>query len=199
MSDADIDPGILIFLDRRSNAQTAAVALIAEDEFARAQTIAPDLKGYSGYEEWRDSRESLQIGLSMAGVDAKLVPVALGPFLIWCRLTGTSPGERPLNAFASAILRFRTPPEPTVLAIIREQEFETHSRNVPALSEHGDYQQWLRHRQAIYAKTATRVEELPILIDGFTEWSACVNWISEPSIDRYAQLTLEYLAEEFKQ
>jgi hypothetical protein len=197
MSDSDIDPGILIFVDRHSKAETAVIALIAKHEFARARLVVPGLSVYSSYEEWRESREGFQMGLAMAGVDVKMVPVELTPFLAWCRLTGTPSSERALEAFASTILRFRTPPEPIVLAVVREQEFRAHSRGVAALSAHCDYWQWLRHRRAVHANAAASgldVEELPILVGDFVEWSACVGQISEASIDRYAQLVLEHFA-----
>jgi hypothetical protein len=200
MSDSDIDPGILTFVDRQSKAETAVIALVAKDEFAWAQIVVPDLNAYSDFGEWRESREGFQMGLAMAGVDVKMVPVALTPFLAWCRLTGTPPSERALEAFASTILRFRTPPEPIVLAVVREREFEAHSRGVAALSAHCDYRQWLRSRRVICANAATSgldVEELPIVVGDFVEWSACVGQISEPSIDRYAQLALEHFARDF--
>ena len=197
MRDSGADTGILTFFDRRSKAETAVIALLAKDEFAWAQIVVPDLNAYFDYGEWRESREGFQMGLAMAGVDVKMVPVALTPFLAWHRLTGTPPNERALDAFASAILRFRTPPEPMVLAVVRKQEFETRSRDIAALSGYRDYRHWLRHRQAIRAYAARSgldVEELPIIIDDFVEWRACVGQISESSIDRYAQLALEYFA-----
>jgi hypothetical protein len=202
MSDPVVDPGIQIFVDRHSKAETAVIALIAEDEFALAQIVAPDLNVYSDYEEWRETREGFQMGLEMAGVAVRLVPVALTPFLAWCRLTGTPPGERALETFASTILLFRIPPEPVVLAIVSEKEFEARSRDLDALAAQGDYQQWLRHRQAIRAKAAVsglRVEELPILVNDFDAWRACIDKIAEASIDRYAHLLLEHLACDFEE
>jgi hypothetical protein len=199
MNDSDAEAGIRIFVDRQTKAETAVIALIAEAEFARAQIAAPDLAIYSDYADWRESREGFQIGLAMAGVEVKMVPVALKPFLAWCRLTGIAPDARALDAFASTILLFRTPPEPTVLAFVGEPEFAAHSRNVSALST---YQQWLRHRQTIRVKAAMsglRVEELPIPLDDFVEWSACIGQMCETSIDRYAQLLLEHFAYDFEE
>jgi hypothetical protein len=202
MSGSDLDPGILTFVDRRSKAETAVVALIAKDEFARAQIVIPHLKDYSDFGEWRESREGFQMGLAMAGVDVKMVPVLFAPFLAWCRLTETRPDERSLDAFAATILLFRTPPEPTVLAVVREQDFEAHSRKIAEFSAHSDYQQWLRHRRTIRVKAAMsgrHIEELPIFVDDFVEWSACIGQIAESSIDRYAQLVLEHFADYFNE
>jgi hypothetical protein len=202
MSDSDVEAGIRIFVDRQSKAETAVIALIAEQEFARAQAVVPDLNLYSDFADWRDSREGFQMGLAMAGVDVKMVPVALKPFLAWRRLTGIAANERALDAFASTILLFRTPPEPTVLAFVGEPEFAAHSRNVSALATHRDYQQWLRHRQTIRIKAAMsglRVEELPIPLDDFVEWSVCIGQMCETSIDRYAQLLLEHFAYDFEE
>lgn len=201
MSDSGIDQGIRIFADWRSQAETAVIGLIAEGEFAWAQIVAPDLNVYFDYEDWRDSREGFQMGLAMAGVDVKMVPVALAPFLAWCRLTETSPDERALDAFAATILRFRASPGPTVLAVVSEQEFEEHLRDVAAFSTYCGYRQWSRHRQAVHVKAAAsglHIEELPIPVDAFVEWSACVGPMFEPSIDRYAQLILEHLACDFE-
>jgi hypothetical protein len=200
MSDSDVDPGILTFVDRHSRAETAVIALIAKHEFAWAQEVIPDLSEYSGYREWSESREGFQMGLEMAGVDVKMAPVALTPFLAWCRLTGAPPGERALNAFAAIILRFRARPEPRVFAVVRKQEFETHSRDVAAFSAYRDYRQWLRHRGATLANAAMSglaIEELPIALGDFVEWSACLGQISGTSIDRYAQLVLEHFVCDF--
>jgi hypothetical protein len=195
MDDFITEPEIVVFLDRRSKTETAIIALVAEEEFARAQTLVSGLDAYSDYEDWRDAREGFQIGLAMAGVDVKMVTVRLTPFLAWCRLNKTLASEQALEAFASTIALFETPPEPLVLAIVDEQEFAAHSRDVAAFSAHSDYRQWSRHRRALRVKAETsgqHVEEWPISVSDFVEWSACVSPICEPSIDRYAQLLLEY-------
>jgi hypothetical protein len=199
MNDSTLDPGILVFVDRQTKAETAVIAILAEDEFKRAQTIFPELSAYRGFEEWRESREGLQMGLAMAGVAAKMVPVFLAPFLAWRRLTRTAPTERALDAFASTILPFRSAPEPVVLAVVSEQQFAAYSRNVAALSPYRDYRQWLRHRRALRARAATSglpIEELPILIGDFVDWSACLGQSYASSIDRYAHLMLEHFADD---
>ena len=83
------EPEIAVFLDPRSQTETAIIALVAEEEFARAQTLMAGLDRYFDYDDWRDSREGFQMGLAMAGVDVKMVTVGLAPFLAWRRLTGT--------------------------------------------------------------------------------------------------------------
>jgi hypothetical protein len=198
-----VDPGISVFVDPQSKRHTAVVALIDEDEFTWAQIVISGLNAFGGYAEWRESREGFQIGLAMAGVEAKLLPLALTPFLAWCRLTGNPPSERALDSFALTVTLFRTAPEPAVFAIVREHEFEAHSRDVAALSAYGDYQRWVRHRKAMRAsavRSGRRVEEMPILIGDFVKWSACAGQFSKASawsIDRYAELALEYFASDF--
>ncbi len=200
MGASDIDPGILTSVDRHSMAEIAVIALLNKDEFAQARTVVADLNVYSDYREWLESREGFQMGLAMAGVEVKMVPVVLPQFLAWRRLTGAPPTERALNAFASAIFHLRTPPKPMALATIREQGFEARSRNVAAPSADSDYPEWLRRRKAIRLEAVMlgrHVEELPILGGDFGAGSVCVSQFCEASIDSYAQLALEYLADDF--
>jgi hypothetical protein len=194
MNDFFTEPEIAVFRDRQTNAETAIIALVSEQEFARARTIIPDLNAYFDYEDWRESREGFQIGLAMAGVDVTMVTVGLTRFLAWRRLTGAPASEEALDAFASTIGRFETPPERLVLAIADEREFAAHSRDVAAFSTHGDYRQWSRRGRATRVDlemSGRYVEELAISVSDFVGWSACVSQISEPSIERYAQLLLE--------
>ena len=193
------EPEIAVFLDPRSQKETAIIALLAEEEFARAQTIVEGLDLYFDYDDWCDSREGFQMGLAMAGVDVKMVTVGLAPFLAWRRLTGTPASEQALDAFASTITLLEAPSEQLVLASVDEQEFEAHSCDVIAFSAHCDYRQWSRHRRAVRLEaemSGQQVKELPISVGDFVEWSVCVSPISEPSIDRYAQLLLEHFVDE---
>ena len=57
-----------------------AIGLLAETEFGTRGDI-PWLDGYSDYEDWLDSRLGLQMGLSMAGVEATMVEVGLAVVL----------------------------------------------------------------------------------------------------------------------
>jgi hypothetical protein len=203
MSVSGVDSGIPVFVDPTSNVESAIVALIDGNEFAWAQIVISELNDYCDFEDWLLSREGFQMGLAMAGVEVKTLSIALTPFLAWCRVTGAAPSERALDDFALTVSLFRGSPEPTVLAVVRKYEFEAHARDVAALSAYGDYERWVRHRRAIRARaleSGVRIEELPILIGDFVKWSACADQFSESSnwsIDRYAQLALEYFSADF--
>ena len=90
-----------IFVDRHSKAGVAVIALVREDEFLLAQSVIPEWREYSSYQEWRESREGFELGLAMAGVDVKTPTVLLTRFIDWCDETKTRPGERALEAFAA--------------------------------------------------------------------------------------------------
>jgi hypothetical protein len=200
MSVAGADPGIRTFVDPGSLTTHAVLALIDRSEFTWAQIAVSGLNDYCDYDEWRESRDGFEMGLAMAGVAAKMLPIALTPFLAWCRVTGAAPTESALDDFAQAVSLFRSPAETAVLAVVGKHEFDAHARDVAALSAYGDYERWVSHRQAIRARAVAsglRVEELPILIGDFIKWSACAGQFSKVShwsIDRYAQLALEYFA-----
>jgi hypothetical protein len=46
MNDFFTEPEIAVFRDRQTNAETAIIALVSEQEFARARTIVPGLNAY---------------------------------------------------------------------------------------------------------------------------------------------------------
>jgi hypothetical protein len=94
------EPVVSVFFDGQSKTDVAVIALVSEDEFTWAQIVIPEWHDYSGYQEWRESREGLETGLTMAGVNVKVVPVVLTSFLGWCRDTKTSPSARALETFA---------------------------------------------------------------------------------------------------
>jgi hypothetical protein len=178
----------------------AVVAILAEAEFARARRFIPDLRVHCDYADWRDAREAQQMGLAMAGVDARLALVALLPFLAWRRLTGTPASERGLDCFASKLLAFRTPPEPIVLGMVEERDFAAHACDIATLLQRDDYGEWRREREAVRKELALagrRVEELPVRLDHFIVWRACVRDAGACSIDRYARLILEHFTFDF--
>ena len=113
MNDFFTEPEIAVFRDRQTNAETAIIALVSEQEFARARTIVPGLNAYFDYEDWRESRDGFQMGLAMAGVDVKMVTVRLAA----CFSIAVPPGREPwrekaATALRIAIGRFEASPEP---------------------------------------------------------------------------------------
>ncbi len=183
--------------DRDSQVKTVAIGLLAENEFEQARASVSDLADYRSYDDWLDSREGLQIGLAMAGVDAATACVSLSSFLEWRGLTAASSDERALDTFAALALIVRNSPESKVLAVVSEFDFATHSFEVAAFAGRCDYQGWARHRREIRAKAVAaglRVVELPIRVGGFVEWCGCLRQeASEAALDCYAHLLLEYL------
>jgi|SRR5579883_1482966 len=200
MSDADLDAGIPLFVDAQTNAQIAVMADISDHEFAWAQVVVPDLIRYPDYQDWLDHREGFQIGLSMAGIQVATVSVALVPFLLWCRLIQSRPSERALDDFALALFRVRKPPAPIALATVSEKEFNAHARAVDAFKSHSDFEAWNRHRamaQRDLAANGIRFEPLLISVDDFLAWSQCLGESTcEASLDCYAALVLEFLAQD---
>lgn len=200
MNDAGQVYGIPLFADEQSNAQAGVMAALSEREFGWAQVIIPDLSGYHDYADWLDRREGFQIGLAMAGVEVGTIPVALAPFLAWCRLTQTQPSERALDAFASTLFFFREPPTPRALPMVREDEFLSHAQTVEAFAPYDSFAHWRRHRAARHAnmlKAGVRVEALPIKVSDFVEWSRCLGEsTSEARLDAYATLVLEFLLQD---
>ena len=85
---------------------------MAEDEFALARVAIPEWSEYSSYEEWRDSREGFQMGLTMAGVEVRMVPIALSTFLVWCRDTKTQSSAAALETFAGQAFDLRPKQDP---------------------------------------------------------------------------------------
>jgi hypothetical protein len=116
MSGSDNGAGIPLFVDFETQAETAALALLDEHEFAQAQAAVPDLNAYGDYQEWRETREGFEMGLAMAGIDVKMINVALTPFLAWCRGGAARPSERSLDDFARTALQ--TLHDPSALAMI---------------------------------------------------------------------------------
>ena len=200
MSEADLNFEIPLFFDQRLHAQVAVMAEISEEEFAWAQIVVPDLIRYPDYQDWLDHREGFLIGLSMAGVEVNAVPVALVPFLFWCRLAQAKPSQRTLDDFALMVFRLRKPPVPAALAAVREDQFQIHAHAVEALAAYDDFSAWVLRRAALRTNAAppdARVEFVLIDVDDFVAWSRCVGaGTSEASLDRYATLVLEFLTQD---
>jgi hypothetical protein len=140
MNVIDFAPRIDILLDVRTHVETAVIGLLAEDEFGRAQIAIPDLRAHAEYEDWLNCREGFQMGLVMAGVDAKLVCVPLAQFLAWCRRTGAASGERSLDAFAAMQRRIQDAPTSATPPSAQQCEFEPLVDGTAAFGLHGGFE-----------------------------------------------------------
>jgi hypothetical protein len=197
MSDLKNPEGIDIFVDERTGVETAVIGLLERKEFAWAQTVLSDLNHYADYEDWVDSRESLQFGLVIAGVDARIAAVDLRRVLMWCRLSDVLPSERSLNAFAAMSSRFRD--ASAAFAYVRRDDFVRRLGVAAPFDKHGDYEAWMRHRALARQKAPRRVVELPVHVGDFLAWCQCVGEsVSEVALDRYATLVLEFLIQDIQ-
>lgn len=194
MDISDLESKRAALVESAARVRNSAIGLVAEREFARARAHIADLAGYIDYADWLDAREGLQIGLSMAGIDAAIVRVDLSSFLEWRDLTGASSDERALDAFAAVALNMRNARAPKVFAIVSEFDFATRSLEVAPFAGRRDYRGWARHRRAKTIAAGSPVERLPVRLDSFIEWCACLRQRpSEAALDRYAELLLEHL------
>lgn len=80
------------------------IAMVSPDEFERGRGVIAEFSEHPSYEDWVDCREGLFMGLSMSGVDSRLVDVSLKDFLAWCEAEGLQPSEPALDSFASLAL-----------------------------------------------------------------------------------------------
>lgn len=186
-------------IDAASTGESMTIGLIGPEEFEQGRSIIAGLEAYSSFLDWLDCREGLQIGLSLAGVDATLMRVQLAGFVLWCDMTGCVPSLRSLDAFAAFIEALRRAPPPAVVARIEAPQFAAHRGQLAAFDGERDYAAWTSRRRGIRERAdaaGLRVVEQPVRIDKFLEWCACVGEArSEAALDNYAALLLEYLAE----
>jgi hypothetical protein len=80
------------------------IAMVSSEEFESGRAVIAEFSEHPSYEDWIDSREGLFMGLSMSGVDSRLVDVSLKDFLAWCEAEGFEPSEPALDSFASLLL-----------------------------------------------------------------------------------------------
>jgi hypothetical protein len=80
------------------------IAMVSCDEFEAGRAVIPEFVEHPTYEDWLDCREGLFMGLSMSGVDSRLVDVSLKDFLAWCETEGLAPSEPALDSFASLMI-----------------------------------------------------------------------------------------------
>ncbi len=197
MNISDLASQDAAFVEGKAHVQTRAIGLLDAGDFERARAEIADLASYVDYDDWLDAREGVQMGLAMAGVDAATVRVDVASLQEWSALTERPCDERALDAFAGLAATMRNSSEPEVFAVIREIDFPRFFREVEAFGGQTEIHAWLRRREATRASAVAkgrRVEQLPIRMDAFLEWCACVGQTaSEAALDHYARLLLEYL------
>jgi hypothetical protein len=79
------------------------VGILDAAGFNAARSLMPELDGYADYWDWLDVREGAQIGLAMAGVLVRIVPIDLNRFVSWCEAVGLRPSESTLDAYAMSL------------------------------------------------------------------------------------------------
>jgi hypothetical protein len=79
------------------------LALLKREQFQLARLSIFDLRDYADYDEWVEVLESRQVGLAMAGVQARQVWVELSAFLDWCRSNSQRPNASTLDSYAASI------------------------------------------------------------------------------------------------
>jgi hypothetical protein len=113
------EPALRTFGDGLSKGDIFVIALVAEDEFASAREAICEWRIYSTYEDWLDSRRGYQMGLAFAGVEVRMVPIALSPFLAWCRDSQTPSSADALETFAGLTCALSPKPDRPLAVAIR--------------------------------------------------------------------------------
>lgn len=80
------------------------IAMLNESDFYRLKTQCPTFGLPDHYQDWRDEREGLLIGLAAAGMRTIQVSVDLDKFLTWVALDALALGEATLDRYAASTL-----------------------------------------------------------------------------------------------
>ena len=198
MSMFQVDPVTGASRDATSREPSVTVGMLSPQAFAVAAVTIPAFSVYSDYEDWRDAREGLQMGLAFGGVDAELTPVSLAALLAWARLTGTEPDEVALDRLAGLARAARLASKAAALATITRRDFDAWMERRDVVRDGRDFDGWLRRRRARRTEltaTGARVFDLPVRFDDVVAWCDCLGQpVHEASLDAYAALMLELLA-----
>jgi hypothetical protein len=89
----------------RCTMNNVLVGVVSAVDFERARECISELSNYSDYDDWLDSRYGRFMGLSLAGVEARLEMVALEDFLGWCGARRMRPSEAALDTCAEQFRR----------------------------------------------------------------------------------------------
>jgi hypothetical protein len=95
--------GASMYVNNSHGSNDRIIALILRDDFPHAKILMRHLDAYVDYDDWLDEQEGIQIGYSMAGLDAKIVIISVVSFLEWCDRCQIRPSEQNLVSFAETI------------------------------------------------------------------------------------------------
>jgi hypothetical protein len=170
------------------------LAVLSADEFDRGRGLIDDLASHCTYEDWMESREGLYIGLSLGGIDARLVSVSLNGFLDWCERRLITPTERALDAFA--LLQINGDSDDFVAApVLDSPDFLALREHCAFLAPFQRHDHWRRREQARIASLrawGVAVVEANIDAASFLEWTRCLGQSNDRrSLSQYARLLLE--------
>jgi hypothetical protein len=71
----------------------AIIGVVAESEFKKARTTINEFAQYCDYEDYLSMRESLQVGLAMAGVHPTILYFSHSALLLWREINAKPPGD----------------------------------------------------------------------------------------------------------
>ena len=94
---------------RLEGSESVVVGILDATDFEFARPLMPELQTYVDYSDWLDVRQGAQMGLAMAGVDARVVTVDFQRFISWCENCRVAPSESALDAYARMVAELARP------------------------------------------------------------------------------------------
>ena len=96
--------------------ESVIVGILDATDFEVARPLMPELQTYADYSDWLDLRQGAQIGLAMAGIDARVVTVDFQRFVSWCESCRVDPTESALDVYARMVAEFSAIGAPSSLS-----------------------------------------------------------------------------------
>ena len=169
---------------------------LTQGDFDTARGLISTLADYDTYEDWRDEREGVCIGLSYAGATASMTPIRLDRFVDWRRIGGGTIDYRALDDFAELVALYRDASDLPCLAELTASDFAAYSLVMPATTAFGCYGRWESHRSHLRQVVEQRAHRLIISVPEFLKWTRCLSLeANESNLDAYAALKMEFWAE----
>jgi hypothetical protein len=170
------------------------LAVLSADEFDRGRGIIDDLANHCTYEDWIECREGVYLGLSLGGIDARLVNVSLNGFLDWCERRSITPTERALDAYA--LVQMNGDSDDFVAAPVLDSPgflaLREHCAFLRPFKRHADWREREHARIASLRAWGVAVVEADIDAQSFLEWTRCLGQNNDcGSLAHYARLLLE--------